>query len=250
MYDPYAPPQAQDPGPVVPSPLGGPSQPWTIGEVLATAFDRTRDQAVGVAVTYLVYLLLSTGFGFVIGVPIAVLHLPFEVAQIASQGLSLVVTSFLQVGLCRIAVRVARGERIEIGTLFSGGSALLSMFGAMLLYLVVVTLGLVALVVPGIVLAAGLSLYPYFVAEHGLGPVAALEASWKATTGARGRLFLLELALVVVVGLSALVLCVGVLFGMGMLACANALVFLRMTGTDPARPRLDDAVGPPGRAPW
>lgn len=200
---------------------------------MSAAFDRTRDQAVGIFVAYLVYLLLSVGFGWVVGVPLSVLHLPYEVHVLLMQAFSFAVTAYLQVGFCRIALCLARGERFEIGTLFGGGGQTLPMLAAMLLYLLVVTLGLVVFVVPGVVLALGLSLHPYYVAEHRLGPVAALEASWRATRGMRARLFGLELVLAGVVLASVLVLCVGVVFGFGIAACAHALVFLRATGADP-----------------
>lgn len=236
MYDPYAPPKTAE-GPRFPPPApleGGAAQPWRIGELVGLAFDRTRDQAVGVFVTYVVYLLLSTGFGFVSGVGIGLLHLPFEVHTLLTQLLSFTVTAFLQVGFCRIAVAVARGERFEIGALFSGGGQVLSMLAAMLLYVILVALGFVALVVPGVVAAIGFSLYPYYVAVHGLGPIAALDASFRATRGLRARIFGLQLVLLGVVLASVLVLCVGVVFGLGIAACAHALVFLRVTGADPA----------------
>lgn len=235
MYDPYAPPKSAEAPRFDPAPLaGGAAQPWRIGEVVGLAFDRVRDQAVGVFLTYVVYLLLSTGVGFVSGVGLGLLHLPYEVHLLVNQLFSFTVTAFLQVGLCRIAVAVARGERFEIGALFTGGGQVLSMLVAMFLYVVLVAIGMLALFVPGIVVAIGLSLYPYYVAVHRLGPVAALDASWQATRGMRGRIFGLQLVLLGVVLASVLVLCIGVVFGVAIAACAHALVFLRVTGAEPS----------------
>lgn len=82
--------------------------------------------------------------------------------------------------------------------------------GAHILTGIAVTLGLIAFIVPGIVIALGLMFVPYLVVERGLGPVEFIKESWRITKGNKGQLALLMLALLGIVILGLLALGVGV----------------------------------------
>lgn len=79
--------------------------------------------------------------------------------------------------------------------------------GASLLSCVLVVVGLILLVVPGIILSIVLMFAPYLVIARSLGPVEALKESARITRGHRWALFglVLMMALVNIVGLLALV---------------------------------------------
>jgi uncharacterized membrane protein len=83
---------------------------------------------------------------------------------------------------------------------------------------------MLALIVPGIIIAMGLAFVPYLVVERGLGPVEALKESWRLTKGHKMQIFLLVLALVGIniLGLMALVVGVFVTFPLTLLAFAHA----------------------------
>ncbi len=83
--------------------------------------------------------------------------------------------------------------------------------GAEILLGIIVFLGLLLLVVPGIIAAVGLGFAPYLVVDRGKGPIEALKESWRLTEGHKGQLFLLALALTGINILGLLALVVGVL---------------------------------------
>jgi uncharacterized membrane protein len=91
-----------------------------------------------------------------------------------------------------------------------------------------VLLGLVLLIVPGIIAAVGLMFAPYLVIDKGLGPVKALEESWRITKGHKWQLFLFSLALIGLNILGLLALVVGVLVTIPVSMLASVHVYRKL----------------------
>ena len=96
--------------------------------------------------------------------------------------------------------------------------------GAHILTGIAVAIGFVCLVIPGIILAIGLSFVPYVVVERGLGPIEAMKESWRITKGHKWTLFQLGLVFlgITFLGIIALVVGVFVAFPVVMIAAAHA----------------------------
>jgi uncharacterized membrane protein len=86
------------------------------------------------------------------------------------------------------------------------------------------------LIVPGVILALGWSLAPFYVVDAGMGPIEAMKASWSATRGQKGEIFVLGIASVGLTLLGVLMCCVGVLATSPILYVAFAIAFIRMSG--------------------
>jgi uncharacterized membrane protein len=67
------------------------------------------------------------------------------------------------------------------------------------------------LILPGVIVALGLSQAGYLIFDRGMGGLDALKSSWKLMIGYRQRLFLLTLALLGINLLGLLALCIGLL---------------------------------------
>jgi uncharacterized membrane protein len=76
---------------------------------------------------------------------------------------------------------------------------------------VVVIVGFVLLIVPGIILALTLQFATYLVVDRGLGPIEALKESARITKGNRWNLFALALAVILISLLGLVALVVGLL---------------------------------------
>ena len=111
--------------------------------------------------------------------------------------------------------------------------------GAHILTVIAVVLGFLVLVVPGIILAIGLSFVPYLVVDRGLGPIEALKESWRITKGHKWQLLLLFLALVGINLLGVLALIVGIFVTVPITMLAFAHAYRR---SPPRRPALTGSI--------
>lgn len=237
-FDPYTPPQAVPP---VPRGLAGSDAPvpWESGEVLNLAMGRFKRFWFVLVIAYLINFVVTqiVNQGPVLAWRFAS---PVEnktlavLVQIASSIAGMGVGAFLIVGLLRVCLDAARGRTPQLGTLFLGGDRFLPMLGLYLLMTVVIGIGLLLLVVPGVVLMLGFAFAPFYIVDANLGPVAAMRASWAATTGQKGRLFGLSLLSVGILLLGVLACGVGVVPAASFAYVAWAIAYSRASGREPA----------------
>lgn len=238
--NPYAAPQAAAPLPAGVPPQGEP-QPWDVGEVLRIAWDLFKANwaafSFGTFVALLVGMLpsqvapglaaagiLEQQSGAYWGV-----HVPLMLVGYLIQG-------FFAVGLARMALNASRTGMCSFGDAFSGGSRFLPYMGMWFLAMFGISLGLVVFIVPGVILALGLWMGRWYLVDQQLGPIEALKASWTATDGHKGNLFLLYLlgGLLGVAG--AMACCVGIFPAQAVILLAEAIVYQRLSGTTGSGP--------------
>ena len=125
------------------------------------------------AKAYLVVLLISIGGSII----------PF---------LSLIISGPLALGYAIFSLKIARGEEIEISTIFDGFQNFGKSLGTYLLMMLGIMLGVICLIVPGIILALGLSQTMYILAdEPEIKPMDALKKSWAMMDGYKMDYFIL-----------------------------------------------------------
>ena len=99
----------------------------------------------------------------------------------------------VQIGVLYFTVRIARGDNAELKDIFEVfnhyGSALLMM----ILLGLIIGVGFLLLIIPGIILGIRLYYTPFVLMEQRLGAVDALKASWEMTRGHGGQIFLMYL---------------------------------------------------------
>ena len=232
--NPYAPPGQDD---WVPGSLPGPGAPghWEVGEVFSLAWEQFKPQ-------WPILVLAPFLAGLAAGIPN---YLPsiLLVARVVEPNsaeywiiyaicmvVAITIGTFFQVGQLRIFLTAVRGGRPELGTLLSGGDRFLPLLGMTLLVTLGIAVGYVFLIVPGIILALGLSLSAFYCVDAGLGPIEAMKASWQATRGHKGKIFLFGLMafLIAIVGLLAC--CIGVYAATPVIWMAFAIVYIRLSG--------------------
>ena len=147
---------------------------------------------------------------------------------------SLVVQAYVMAGVVQFALRVARGERPEFGVVFSGGRYFVPMLGGTLLYTLGWSAGAIFCIVPGLFLAGCWLAYSAFIVDKGMGPVAALSASWQAMTPYRTNA-LVYILLSFVVGVAGALACgIGALLvSFPLLMVSNAYIYLKLIGEQP-----------------
>ncbi|MGH7438382.1 MAG: hypothetical protein ACRENE_22080 [Polyangiaceae bacterium] len=252
-YNPYAAPQASSPPPP-PSGGFGPSQPWTAGEAVSVAWARFKEHWGVLVLANLIYGIIILACGQVSNVLLAA-HVvePQTPAYFGVVGVDTLVTqvvaAFFNAGMARVWLDTARGATPRFESMFSGADRFLPMLGLTLLVPLVLALGCVALVVPGIVLLAMYlviyPLLPYYVVEGNLGAIDALRAAWKVSEGQRWEL--VTLSLLYGIGLTLLgflTCCIGLLVTIPVYWVATAVAFTRIAGMSVATPPLIEGRGP------
>src|SRR5205085_7587472 len=86
-------------------------------------------------------------------------------------------STFLQVGLLRMSLQAARGEKVNFSLLFSGADRFWASLGLMILQTVLVLVGCAALLVPGLFVYLALSFSNFYVVDARMGPIDAMKSS-------------------------------------------------------------------------
>ncbi len=121
-----------------------------------------------------------------------------------------VIGGAIMVGIWRALLGMIGGRPPQVGMMFEGFDRFGEAFLGMLVSTLLIGLGVIALIVPGIILAVmWIFLFP-IIGETNLGFWEAMRQSAVLTEGYRWRLFVLLLANVLVLMLGVLCLCVGV----------------------------------------
>ena len=127
------------------------------------------------------------------------------VLSLVSSLLSMLMT----MGMLRLQLNIVRGEAIHSNDLWKPIGRIWAFMGGSILLAIMLGLGFLCFIVPGIILYLTFQFYPYFIIEHKMGPIAALNASAAITKGVKWELFFLHLVLMVVGSMGWLLLVIG-----------------------------------------
>jgi uncharacterized membrane protein len=151
--------------------------------------------------------------------------------------ISIVVSFLVGLGLTNFSLRAHDNiETVTIADLWNP-DPIWRFLGAELLAALIIFVGMLLVVIPGIIASLGLGFVPYLVVDRGMRPVESLKESWRITNGNKWRIFLLGLALLGVNLIGVLLLGIGVLASVPitMLAVVHAYRFLQAAaGSAPA----------------
>lgn len=134
-----------------------------------------------------------------------------QVLKVVISIITIFIQVLLNVGVIAIVLKLVDGQRPAFKELFTTIKPYLQFILVTILISVIVGLGLILLIVPGIVLAIGLQYATYLVVDKNMKAIEAIKRSWEMTKGVKWKLFGFALLVWVinVVGLT--------LFGIGML---------------------------------
>ncbi len=140
------------------------------------------------------------------------LFLAFVVLFILTAGDSAVVTALSYIlygGYFALLLKHARGERVVFDDLFSIDSRWISFAFLGLIKTVLILIGFLLLIIPGIYLSVRWMFAELLVIDKGLRPLEALKASSELTKGYRWKLFLFSLVMTVLILVGFLALGIG-----------------------------------------
>lgn len=136
---------------------------------------------------------------------------------IISQIISGLVSAFLLLGATRISLNVVSGRPFSVEMLFGEGDKVIRAFIAQILFGLMVAIGLLLFIFPGIYLALRYSQYLNAIVDKNMGIMDAFNYSASLTENNKMNLFVLFLLTVCVVFAGCLALVVGLLFAYPMI---------------------------------
>jgi uncharacterized protein DUF975 len=150
-----------------------------------------------------------------------VLFIIFSIASLFIQGV-------IQMGLIRIALRFSDNEKGEFADLFCCFSLFFKYLLGSILYILIVLVGMVLLIIPGIIWAIEFQFFSYFIVDKNLGPIEALKRSSAITDGAKWNLFLFWLLLAGINFLGALAFLIGLFATIPTTMVALAFIYRKL----------------------
>lgn len=148
------------------------------------------------------------------------------ILQILLAAYRILILPVIEYGAKGLYLKYIRNEQADVGEVFNGFKTnYLSIVLANLLVMVIVGVGLVLLIVPGIIFAIRLAFVPYLVVDKRLDPIAAVEKSWNMTRGYSWRILGMALLTIPIFIVGLLCLIVGVFFALIWISCAFAAFY-------------------------
>lgn len=108
-----------------------------------------------------------------------------------------IISLVLSYGYILATIKAARGEKPSVRDLYRPFRQVITIVFASILLGLIIGVGLLMLIVPGIILLVRLSFVPYLVVDQKAGVVEAIQGSWNITRGHFGSIFLLGLTYIV-----------------------------------------------------
>jgi uncharacterized membrane protein len=139
------------------------------------------------------------------------------------------VNAFLSGGYHVLLIRVARGERAELGDLFSGGHYFVRLFLANILFTLLALTGFVLFIIPYVFVILIFWPYTYVIVDKDTGVVEAFRKSQELTTGNLLAIFVLGLAVMGINMLGQMACYVGMLFSIPLGALIFTVAYCRMS---------------------
>lgn len=208
---------------------------FTVGELIKEAWQKTKGAKGSIwAAVIAMYLIV---LGISLGGPLVLMQVsggsdPTMAMGPVNSGLQMLsgwLSMLLTGGLMLVGVRQALEQRVSWEMVFAGfsGSKIVSMTIATLLQLILVTIGFVLLVLPGIYLSVGYALTLPLILDKGLGPWEALEASRKAIHKKWWTVFGLYIAMMLLYAVSAIPLGLGLIWTVPMCFVLVGVLYAR-----------------------
>jgi hypothetical protein len=214
--------------------------PIRVGECVKRGFELTKRHFTTILLVGLVYLGVSIGAGIVL----AVIDSTLGIAPAAPSGvggsfsspsqhgsplnviLTQVISIFLGLGLTRIGLNLVSGKPVEVSMLFGEGRKLLRAICASILFGIMMFVGLILFIIPGIYVALRFGQYMNAIVDRDMGIMESLAYSSSITKNNRFNLCQLALLSFFIVLAGFIALVVGVIFA-GPVAWLSWLVAYR-----------------------
>ncbi len=192
-----------------------------IGETLREAWKILRENVAEIVAIYLLGIILPQGIIMALqgwgndgGVFFAILN------QIVSMVLSFAVMKAM--------LDVVRGREIDVSLTWKEPKRLWNYFLGSLLYAIIVLVGFVLFIIPGIIFSIKYRYMIYLIIEEDLGPLQALKRSAEITKGVKWDILAFDFVTVALTLAGFFALLVGLVVAIPLTALAQVVLYVRL----------------------
>jgi len=200
------------------------SRNFSIGEAISFGWKTTWNN-LGFFVILTIIVLLAEGIPSAIAASVQRtspgLYALFEI-------IAFVIEIFIGIGVIKIALKFVERRSASYDDLFSGGSLFANYLVTSIILAIIVTVGLILFVIPGIYLALRFQFAPFVVVDEGLGPFAALARSSELTRGVKWKLLGFDILLALIEIAGAIVFLIGLLVAIPTIILAVTYVYRQL----------------------
>lgn len=187
------------------------SKGFSLGEVIRFGCNKFKENWLFlVGYFFITGIISSVGYFFEIS-----LQEKFPSWQFLFQIAFGLLNMMFSLGLMKACLEIVDGGKPSWSCIYSGFPLLLKYLFGVIFYGIIVFIGLILFIIPGVVWGFKYILFPYAIVDKRLGPLSALDESAKVTDGARWDIFGWGLTSIVFFYASTMIL-VGVPLGLAM----------------------------------
>lgn len=209
---------------------------FSIGEVISEAWARTRGSKWTIHLAFLYAFLVMMGlmiaFAFLSTLLIEVTQAPsgnVALSLIMQLGLNLIMLPMMA-GIMILGIKRSVDAPIRAGSVFDYFSKMIPLLLTMILMSIMIIIGFMLLILPGIYLSVAYYMAIPLMAEKGMSPWQALETSRKAITRRWFSVFAFFIILSIMVFISAIPLGLGLIWTMPLMIIAFGILYRNMFG--------------------
>lgn len=167
---------------------------------------------------YILELLLIMIVAFLLSIPSSGLSVSSELEGagafflvIFSLAYMVLVQWPVEYGVAFAALKAVRGERLEVKDMFTSFQNYANVILANILTGIIIIIGIILLIIPGIIFACKLAFVPYLVVDRKMEAIEAVKESWRMTSGHALSVFLIGLLAILIVLAGLICLIVGII---------------------------------------
>jgi len=209
------------------------------GDVFSHAWELYLNNLWVVLLTVDLVWLVNMISGYALNIVVAVVTEQSEEAglilSIVGQIGLWVFNTFLGIGQTLILLDVARGRRFNLERIFGGGPYLLWVILGSVAFAIMVYLGVLLLIVPGIILALMFGQFYFLMIDQEMGFSDAFSTSMQITNGNKWTLLGIYIVAGLIMLAACLALCFPGLFFMPYVALVYVVTYLKLSGQPIAR---------------
>lgn len=206
----------------------------TIGGVFSEAKSKLSGSKGPVWIAIVLSMVSFAAIQFFLTFVLSLLPLPALFSAIALQALVTLLTAPITIGVMLVGIKLAADVRASGASIFGYFDMMLNLFLQALLIYLIVGIGLLLLVLPGIYLLYAYMYSGSLLVEKKMGIWEAMEASRRAVTHSWFKLFFLWIIIVLLIVVSMIPLMIGLIWTLPLSLLCFGVVYKTLFGVERA----------------